>query len=94
MIVSVVVAAEGFCDRRYDASGHLVARGEPGALLEDPVEAAAQARHLVLEGVRIAEETFAVSSLCVHSDSPGAPAILAAVRASLDEEPSVLVARR
>lgn len=67
--------AEGFADRRYRDDGSLVPRGEPGAVLEDPEEAAEQAVRLAHEGV--------VRSLCVHGDSPGAPAIAAKVREAL-----------
>ena len=34
---------EGFCDRAYWSDGGLVARSEPGAVLDDPAAAAAQA---------------------------------------------------
>lgn len=90
----LLVAAEGFCDRRYDASGRLVARGEPGALLEDPDEAAAQALALALEGLRSDGVAHEVTSLCVHSDSPGSAAILAAVRAVLGEVPALRISGR
>jgi 5-oxoprolinase (ATP-hydrolysing) subunit A len=69
--------AEGFADRGYRADGSLVPRGEPGALLTDPAEAAAQAVRLAAAGD--------VRSLCVHGDSPGAPAIAAAVRTALTD---------
>ena len=67
--------AEGFADRRYRDDGSLVPRGEPDAVLEDPEEAAEQAVRLAREGV--------VRSLCVHGDSPGAPAIAARVHGAL-----------
>ena len=66
--------AEGFADRSYRPDGTLVPRSEPGALVSDPVTAAEQALRLVAGGCR---------SLCVHSDTPGAVAIVAAVRDSL-----------
>jgi UPF0271 protein len=65
---------EGFPDRGY-ADGRLIDRGRPGALLEDSEAIAAQA-------VRLAR---AVSSLCVHGDSPGAVAHASAVRRALEE---------
>ena len=37
----LTVAAEAFADRRYRADGSLVPRGRPGAVLNDPEEAAA-----------------------------------------------------
>jgi 5-oxoprolinase (ATP-hydrolysing) subunit A len=60
----LVAVAEGFADRGYDAGGQLVARGEPGALLD--AEAA------VFQAVALAGT---VGSICVHGDSPGAVAL-------------------
>lgn len=68
---------EGFADRAYLPDGGLVPRSEPGAVLTDPVAVAAQAVELARSGD--------VRSLCVHGDSPGAPALAVAVRAALDE---------
>ncbi|WP_407938877.1 LamB/YcsF family protein [Nocardioides sambongensis] len=70
------VVAEGFADRGYRSDGTLVPRSEPGAVLTDPDAVAAQAADLVATG--------AVGSLCVHGDSPGAPALAAAVRRGLE----------
>lgn len=71
----VTAAREGFADRGYRADGTLVPRSEPGALLTDPRAAADQAERLAPT----------VDSICVHSDTPGAPALVAAVRARLTE---------
>ncbi|RHW26993.1 LamB/YcsF family protein [Nocardioides immobilis] len=68
---------EGFADRAYRPDGSLVPRAEPGALITDPAAAAAQA-------VRLADAGD-VRSVCVHGDSPGAPALAAAVRAALSD---------
>ena len=65
---------EGFADRRYTAEGTLVPRTQPDALILQPDDAAAQALHLVARRVQ---------SICVHSDTPGAPALLEAVAAAL-----------
>jgi UPF0271 protein len=62
---------EGFADRGYTTEGTLVPRTRPGALITDPALAADQALRLAGKGV---------ASVCVHSDTPGAPQILAAVR--------------
>lgn len=67
------VAAEGFADRRYEPDGSLRARTFPDALITDPEEAAAQA-------VKLAGR---VETICVHGDTPGAAAILAAVARAL-----------
>ncbi|HEY7398004.1 MAG TPA: 5-oxoprolinase subunit PxpA [Gaiellaceae bacterium] len=57
----LVAVAEGFADRGYDARGRLVARGEPGALLD--------AETAVRQAVALAAD---VGSICLHGDSPGA----------------------
>jgi UPF0271 protein len=67
---------EGFADRATRADGTLVPRGEPGALILEPEVAAARALELVARGD--------IDTVCVHGDSPGAPAIARAVRAALD----------
>jgi UPF0271 protein len=71
------VVAEAFADRGYGAEGRLLPRSAPGGLLTDPSDAAAQA-------VRLAG-TGRFGSLCVHGDTPGAPAIAAAVRGALTD---------
>jgi UPF0271 protein len=82
------VAAEAFVDRAYEADGSLRARSRPGALIDDPATAAAQA-------VRIARGLGAqtpdgrivalhAQTICIHSDTPGAPEVAAAVRRGLE----------
>jgi 5-oxoprolinase (ATP-hydrolysing) subunit A len=66
------VAREGFADRTYEPDGSLRSRRLPGALLTDPREAAAQALRLADQG--------RVDTISVHSDTPGAVAILDEVR--------------
>lgn len=70
------VAEEAFADRRYRADGTLVPRGQPGALLLDPGEAAEQAVKLARDGVAVAEDETLVSvradTICLHGDTPGA----------------------
>ena len=70
-------AAEGFADRAYEADGTLVARTKPGALITDPAAAAAGAMRMVREG--------RVRTICIHSDTPDAAAIGAAVRRAFDD---------
>ncbi|WP_236604310.1 5-oxoprolinase subunit PxpA [Sandaracinus amylolyticus] len=67
---------EGFADRGTRPDGSLIPRGQPGALIEDPARAAAQARVLATSGE--------VDTICVHGDTPGALAIARAVRETLD----------
>lgn len=71
----VPIVLEGFADRGYTAEGTLLPRSEPGALLDDPRDAAVQAVRLLHEGV---------GSICVHSDSPGALEIARTVRLALE----------
>jgi UPF0271 protein len=70
------VAAEGFPDRAYEENGGLRSRKMPGALIEDPKEAAANGLRLAGKGVVITrengEEKLRVDTLCVHGDSPWA----------------------
>jgi len=72
----MVYAREGFADRGTRPDGSLVPRGEPGAVIDDPAIAAANARRIVTAG--------GVHTLCVHGDTPGAVAIARAVRKVLD----------
>ena len=67
---------EGFADRGYEADGTLVPRSQPGALLDSPEEAAAQALQLAVR----------VESICVHGDSPGALDLARAVRAAFEAD--------
>jgi UPF0271 protein len=70
-------APEGFADRAYEADGTLVSRAKPGALITDPAAAAAGALRMAREG--------RVRTICIHSDTPHAAAIGAAVRRVLDD---------
>ncbi|WP_300015296.1 5-oxoprolinase subunit PxpA [Pseudonocardia sp.] len=79
---------EFFADRGYSASGTLVPRSEPGALLHDPAEVAGRVRRLLADGlVRAVDGTevaVRAESVCLHGDSPGAVGMAAAVRAGLE----------
>jgi len=89
LALSLPVAREGFIDRAYEPDGALRSRKLPGALHVDPKVAVAQALSFVREGgVRTTDGTFlrlAVDTLCVHGDTPGAPAIATAVRQAFAE---------
>jgi UPF0271 protein len=69
-------AREGFADRATRPDGTLVPRGEPGALVTDPAEAARRALELAAAG--------GFDAICCHGDTPGAVAIARAVRDALD----------
>jgi len=81
------VAAEAFVDRRYEANGTLRSRKLPGALIENPAEAARQALRIVEKGSVLAWDGTKVAvqaeTLCVHGDSPGAARIAAEVAKTL-----------
>ena len=68
---------EGFPDRGYTATGRLVPRGEPGALVEDPEEVARRAVRFAASGE--------VASVCVHGDSPQAVRTATLVRRALED---------
>ena len=67
---------EVFADRNYLASGALVPRDRPDALLHDPVEAADRVFGMLRNGtVRAVDGTevaVEVETICVHGDTPGA----------------------
>jgi len=68
-------ASEAFADRRYDATGGLVSRDGPDAVLLLPAAAAAQA-------VEIGRDRRP-DTLCLHGDTRGAATIARAVREAL-----------
>lgn len=75
----LAVAEEAFADRRYRADGTLVPRGQPGALVTDPDEAAEQAVGLARDGVAVADDNSRIpiraDTICLHGDTPGAAEI-------------------
>jgi 5-oxoprolinase (ATP-hydrolysing) subunit A len=83
------VAAEAFADRRYEADGTLRSRKFEDALIRNPEEAAWQALGIAERGLVIASDGSEVAvdaqTLCIHGDTPGAPAIAAAVARTLRE---------
>ena len=83
------VLAEAFADRRYEADGRLRSRALTSSLLTDPEEAAEQALRIARDGEVIAfggtRVALRADTLCVHSDTPGSPAIAAAVAGRLRE---------
>ncbi|CAN5125018.1 5-oxoprolinase subunit PxpA [soil metagenome] len=74
----VRVAREGFIDRAYEPDGTLRSRRLQGALITEPDAAAEHALALIRGG--------GLDTLCIHGDTPGAPAIARAVRARLASE--------
>jgi UPF0271 protein len=88
------VAAEAFADRRYEADGTLRSRKFADALIRDPAEAARQALGLAKDGSIVASDGSVVAvnaqTICIHSDTPGAVQIAAAVASALREAGVVL----
>lgn len=82
----LAVAEEAFADRGYEPDGSLRSRDLPGAVLDDPAAAAAQAL-AIMRGVVTASDGSALAvradTLCVHGDLPGAAARARAVRDAL-----------
>jgi UPF0271 protein len=75
----LAVAGEGFADRRYMGDGTLVPRGEAGALILDPDEAAEQAVHIARDRYATAADGTRVpvraDTICLHGDTPGVEGI-------------------
>ena len=83
------VAAEAFADRRYNPDGTLRSRQFPNAVISDPATAARQALQIVQSGsVTSADGTkvpITAQTICLHSDTPGALAIVSAVHRVLKD---------
>lgn len=71
----LVPCGEGFIDRTYASDGRLVPRTLPGATIESPEAAAAQA-------LRLASDPR-IATLCIHGDGPHAIETLRAARHAL-----------
>lgn len=88
--------AEGFADRRYDATGALLARSAADAVLTDHESVVQQARELVLRGgVTASDGTWiplAVDTICLHGDTPGSVSLAQHVRSEL-QQAGVIIAR-
>jgi UPF0271 protein len=84
---SVRAYREFFADRGYTTAGRLVARSDPGALVEDADDVAARVGRLVTEGVVRSVDGVDVAveadSVCVHGDTPDAVALAGAVRRAI-----------
>lgn len=80
------VIREAFADRRYNADGSLVARSEPGSLL-DVSEAATQAAMLANKNAVVAKDGSRINipfdTICIHADMEHAVERLRAIRQHL-----------
>ena len=83
------VVGEAFADRAYTPEGRLVPRGTAGAMLHDADLVAQRMTRFARDGVLTAidgtEVRVEAETICLHSDTPGAVAIAAAVRGALTE---------
>ncbi len=90
------VAAEAFADRRYEPDGTLRSRRFGDALIRDPAEAGRQALQIVEQGTLIASDGSEIpvnaDTICIHSDTPGAPKIAQAVARTLRDSGITLTA--
>ena len=83
-------AGEAFADRGYRKDGRLVSRKEHGAVLGDPEIVAERMVRMVRDGEVTAVDgtgiTIDPKTVCVHGDTPGAVALLRAIRRRLEKE--------
>jgi 5-oxoprolinase (ATP-hydrolysing) subunit A len=81
------VVAEAFADRRYAHDGTLRSRTLPGAVIESPEEAAAQALAIVQRGEVVSFDGTPVAvradTICLHSDTPGSADAASHIRGAL-----------
>ena len=83
----VAVASEAFADRAYEADGSLRSRTLPGAVIGDAVAVVKRVLEMVRDGSVAAvtgdRVALRADTVCIHGDTPGAPALAAAVRSGL-----------
>lgn len=88
--LGLAAAEEAFVDRAYQPDGSLVPRGQPGAVIESPDDAARRALRMIQERTIAAidgtELPIRADTLCIHGDTPGAPEFVRALRAALTLE--------
>lgn len=81
------IAREVFADRAYEDDASLVRRGLPGAMIEDPKEAAQRIVRFVKQGAVESlsgkKIPMAIDTICVHGDSAHAVSMAAAVKSAL-----------
>lgn len=79
--------AEGFADRAYQRDGNLVPRSETGAVHSDVARVVNQVMQMAnkrpVESLCGHRVELAVQSICVHSDTNNAEAMLQAIQAAL-----------
>lgn len=82
------VVGELYADRGYTEDGHLIPRGQPGALIEDPDEASDRILAMIEAGAVITAGGKKLptdfGSICVHGDSSHAVETARRIRARLE----------
>lgn len=85
--IGLPVASEVFADRAYRSDGTLVARGLPGAMIEDEEVAIHRVIRMVRQGLVTAIDgtdiAIQADSICVHGDGPKALAFAQKIRTAL-----------
>jgi len=79
---------EAFADRAYTSAGHLVSRGNTGAVLdgERAIKQALSIANGQLQSIRGKKLSLQPDTLCVHGDTPGAVALLRGIRRALSSQ--------
>ena len=84
--IGLQVAAEAFVDRAYHEDGRLVSRDKPGAILSEEGAVLSRVHDLIEHGRVWTVEGVALpmkpDTICLHADTPGAPALAHAIRAA------------
>ena len=85
------VISESYVDRMYEADGTLRSRKFDDAFITDPEKAANQMKSMLNGNIVAVDGTelqVKIQSVCVHSDTPNAVEIAAAVKNQLDQSVS------
>jgi 5-oxoprolinase (ATP-hydrolysing) subunit A len=85
----VTVAREAFADRGYLADGSLAPRGTAGAVIDDPDAALTRVLRMLQHHEVAAADGRIIpidpDTVCIHSDTPGADRLAAALRTGLEK---------
>jgi UPF0271 protein len=80
-------ANEIFADRGYNCDGTLISRGQPGAIIQDPQEAAQRIIKILHQGMLMTHLGGAIpvcaDTVCLHGDTPGAVEMARVIKAAL-----------
>ena len=81
---------EAFADRAYSSAGHLIPRGNAGAVLEGEraVKQALSIAQGELRSIRGKKLSLQPDTLCVHGDTPAAVTIIRGIRRALSNLPT------